>query len=93
MVGGFNLTYLQMTLRAGHKAWDLRARLEAGHWPLRFHLPPQHMAALTNCPLGSLPPHSAPSPPPLHILCPHPGSRQEHLPSRDIIIFCNMIGI
>lgn len=95
VVGGFNLKCLQVTLRAEQKAWDHRARSESDRWPLRFHLPPQHVAALSPSCLSPevTPSFLSPRTPrtPHHL--PHPGSQQEYLPSKDIIIFCNMIGI
>lgn len=71
-----------------------RTRLEVDHWPLQFSLSPQPRAALAKLPPGvAVSALASLTPPPYQICCPHPGSQQKHLPSRDIIMFCNMIGI
>lgn len=72
VVGGFNLKCLQVTLRAEQKAWDHRARSESDHWPLRFYLSSQHMAALAKLSVPGVTPSflGSPTPPTPHPLPP-----------------------
>lgn len=85
----------QVILGAGHKAWNHEATLEAGHWPPVLSPATQHMAALTKLSPGVTPYHGV-LPLPHHTLSPPPRILAGTLapsPPRDIIIFCNMIGI